>query len=246
MLDGLERTDQMKRFDPRMLGAGGVLALAFLAGVAIAPNLDLTAAAQGIGNAAGEMLGQADQNGPHGDLYAAAATYIGISEADLRTALQSGKSLADVAVEHGKTRDGLIQALTQVDQARIAQVVDQKGLPAVKPGPGRGFDKGVLGDSFAAAATYLGTTEADLMTKLRAGQSLAQIGNATTGKSRDGLVQALVADANTKIDQAQANGKITADQATQLKSNLQTRLGELVDNTSPRGFPRGFGPGPRR
>ena len=42
----------------------------------------------------------------------AAATYIGISAADLRTQLDAGKTLAAVAVANGKTADGLKSALT--------------------------------------------------------------------------------------------------------------------------------------
>src|SRR5436189_38257 len=92
---------------------------------------------------------------------------------------------------------------------------------------------GEQGSYFTAAATYLGTTAADLETKMRAGQTLAQIANATAGKSRDGLLNALVADATAKIDAAQKAGTITADQATQQKSNLSTRLAQLIDNTGP-------------
>ena len=91
----------------------------------------------------------------------------------------------------------------------------------------------MIGNSLATAATYLGTTAADLETKMRAGQTLAQIANATAGKSRDGLLNALVADATAKIDAAQKAGTITADQATQLKANLSTRMSQLVDNTGP-------------
>jgi ribosomal protein S20 len=46
-------------------------------------------------------------------------------------------------------------------------------------------------------------------------------------------VSALVADATAKIDAAQKAGTITADQATQLKANLATRLAQLVDTTRP-------------
>ncbi len=88
-------------------------------------------------------------------------------------------------------------------------------------------------DSLGAAATYLGTTTTDLQTKIRAGQTLAQIANATAGKSRDGLLSALVAASTAKIDAAQTAGTITADQATQLKANLSTRLAQLVDNSGP-------------
>ena len=211
--------------------SGGFAAAAFLPGGS-AP----AAVAQLWDNAVGRSL----ENGPgdKGSVFTAAATYIGITEAQLRTELGTDKSLADVAVAHGKTRDGLIQALVAAQQQSIATLVDQKGIGARTGGPGPGFGRGpsgskVTGDPLAAAATYLGITTADLQTKIRAGQTLAQIANATAGKSRDGLVGALVSDATAKIDAAQKAGTITADQATQLKSNLNTRLAQFVDTNRP-------------
>jgi hypothetical protein len=214
--------------------SGGFAAAAFLPGgsapAAVSQIWDQTA-------------GQAFNKGPgeKGSYFTAAATYIGITEAQLRTELGTDKSLADVAIAHGKTRDGLIAALFTAQQQSIATLVDKKGIgarpnPANGAGPGFGRGpggRGVIGDTEAAAATYLGTTQADLETKLRAGQTLAQIANATAGKSRDGLVTALVADSIAKIDAAQKAGTITADQATQLKSNLSTRIAQLVDTTGP-------------
>jgi hypothetical protein len=54
-------------------------------------------------------------HGPFGGLDAA-ATYLGLTDAQLRTQLESGKSLADVAKAQGKTVDGLVQAI--VDSAK--------------------------------------------------------------------------------------------------------------------------------
>src|SRR4051795_4229556 len=45
----------------------------------------------------------------------AAANYLGITEAQLRTELRNGKSLADVAKAHGKTVEALVDAV--VDEA---------------------------------------------------------------------------------------------------------------------------------
>ena len=216
--------------------SGGFAAAAFLPGgnapAAVSQIWDQT-----VGQMFGNVLGE------KGSYFTAAATYIGITEAQLRTELGTDKSLADVAIAHGKTRDGLIAALVAAQQQNIATLVDQKGIgarpnPANGYGPGPGFgrgpgDRNVIGNSLATAATYLGTTAADLETKMRAGQTLAQIANATAGKSRDGLLNALVADATAKIDAAQKAGTITADQATQQKSNLSTRLAQLIDNTGP-------------
>ena len=193
--------------------SGGFAAAAFLPGgnapAAVSQIWDQT-----VGQMFGNVLGE------KGSYFTAAATYIGITEAQLRTELGTDKSLADVAIAHGKTRDGLIAALTAAQQQNIATLVDQKGIgarpnPANGYGPGPGFGRGpgehiVFEDSLGAAATYLGTTTADLETKMRAGQTLAQIANATAGKSRDGLLNALVTDATAKIDAAQKAGTITA------------------------------------
>lgn len=212
--------------------SGGFAAAAFLPGGS-AP----AAVSQVWDQTVGQMFG----NGPRekGSYFTAAATYIGITEAQLRTELGTDKSLADVAIAHGKTRDGLIAALVAVQQQSIATLVDKKGIGA-RPNPAPGFGRGpggknVIGDIEASAATYLGTTEADLETKMRAGQTLAQIANATASKSRDGLLNALVTEATTKIDAAQKAGTITADQATQLKTNLSTRLAQAIDNPERRG-----------
>lgn len=243
----------MKHLDKALIGAG--VALILSGGVAAAalgpsnvPNIVMSSLPGGITLAVNE-------HGPFGGagFLATAATYIGVTEDALRTELGTGKSLAEVAVAHGKTRDGLIAALTQAATTEITTLVDKKD-PFPAPPAGRpGFGFRVEGDELATAATYLGTTEADLRTKLQSGQTLAQIAASTAGKSRDGLVQALVADATKRIDAAQTAGKLTADQATQLKTNLAQRIGQMVDVVRPAGGPgfpgapgRGRGPaGPR-
>src|SRR3989475_2733170 len=226
------------KLDPaKPLVTAGVLALGLSGGVAMAAyGPDITTS---VTSALGGPTANLADNGPHGaDLYTAAATYIGTTVDQLRTELGTTKSLADVAVAHGKTRDGLIQALMAAEQTNITTLVDQKGAPQGR-GPGGPGERGVIGDSFAAAPTYLGTTTADLRTKMQAGQTLAQIAAATAGKSRDGLVAALTADAKAKIAAAQAAGTITADQATQLGNGLADRITRLVDSTRPAG--PGFG-----
>jgi len=229
------------KLDPaKTLVTAGVLALGLSGGVAMAAyGPDITTS---VTSALGGPTANLADNGPHGAaLYTAAATYIGITVDQLRTELGTTKSLADVAIAHGKTRDGLIQALMAAEQTNITTLVDQKGAPQGRGpgGPGGPGERGVIGDSFAAAATYLGTTTADLRTKTQAGQTLAQIAAATAGKSRDGLVAALTADAKAKIPAAQAAGTITADQATQLGNGLADRITRLVDSTRPAG--PGFG-----
>src|SRR3989442_7338814 len=170
------------KLDPaKTLVTAGVLALGLSGGVAMAAyGPDITTS---VTSALGGPTANLADNRPHGaDLYSTAATYIGITVDQLRTELGTTKSLADVAVAHGKTRDGLIQALMAAEQTNIATLVDQTGAPQGR-GPGGPGERGVIGDSFAAAATYLGTTTADLRTKMQAGQTLPQIAPPPAGKS---------------------------------------------------------------
>ena len=71
----------------------------------------------------------------------AAAGYIGLTEAQLRTHIESGKSLAQVAKDHGKSADGLIAALVtnakqELDKAvsagRITQAQANEMLAGLK------------------------------------------------------------------------------------------------------------------
>ena len=129
-------------------------------------------------------------------LLQAAATYIGIPVETLVQDLHSGKSLAQVATEGGKTEAGLVQVLATTAQAgleqRLAQAIKQRG--------------GLRGGGHArgrtlrlAAAGYLGTTPAELAARLRSGLTLARIAEATPGRTRAGLIEALLASRNPKF-----------------------------------------------
>ena len=120
----------------RALIATGV-ALVFSGGIASAAILWTSATAAAAQTDSGTQLaaqigtnpGALADNGPRGeDLMTAAATYIGISAADLKTQLAAGKSLADIAVANGKTRDALITALvndakTKIEAAKTAGTI---------------------------------------------------------------------------------------------------------------------------
>jgi hypothetical protein len=235
----------MKITNAKLAVAGAGLAVAFLSGVALAPSLVSTAFAQ---------VGPSDQQavverGPHpgGDLFKAAADHIGITVDQLRTKMGTDKSMADVAVAHGKTRDGLIAALTAAAAKDIATLVDHKGFPQPpfgRPGPALGVHVRV--DLIQTTATYLGISVADLRTQLRSGKTLAAVAAATAGKTKDGLIAAIVAAETAQIDKAVADGKLTADQAAKIKSGLTERVTAMVEHKGPAGAPgfgSGFGPG---
>lgn len=55
-------------------------------------------------------------------------SYLGITPAQLRTALASGKSLAQIATEHGKAADGLVAALVAAAKTRLDRAIKAKIL----------------------------------------------------------------------------------------------------------------------
>ncbi len=101
--------------------------------------------------------------------------------------------------------------------------------PFAHPGAFGGLD---------AAATYLDLTEEELHERLRDGETLAEIAE-DEGKPVAGLVDAMVAAAEEKIDDAVEDGRLTEERADELKQELEERITDLV-NGERRG-PFGFG-----
>ena len=96
--------------------------------------------------------------------------------------------------------------------------------------------RGTLG----AAASYLGLSDAQLLSDLRSGQTLAQIAKAQ-GKSVAGLEQAITAAIKARLDKAVAAGRITQAQ----ENKILSRIGKRLDRPLLRLAPRlgGWGPG---
>ena len=66
-----------------------------------------------------------------GDMLQTARDYLGgVTIQDVTTAMRSGKSLGDIANEKGKTRDGLVAALTTAANANIDKAVANNRLTA--------------------------------------------------------------------------------------------------------------------
>jgi hypothetical protein len=185
----------------------------------------------------------------HSGLLQAAATYLGVTPAALRTELRSGKSLAQVAAAKGKSADGLKVALlaaikTKVDAAKAAGKLDAaraarlleraprlverliNATPRVRAPRARGARGGLL----KAAATYLGVTNAQLVAELRSGRSLAQVA-AAKSKSVDGLKQALLAALKQKVDAAVAAGRLDAARAQKLLERAPAHIERLVNRS---------------
>ena len=150
-----------------------------------------------------------------------AASQLGIEPSALSDALkQALKNRVDEAVEAGRlTRE-------QADELKARIDADEYPLLFGHGGPGFG-GRHVHVEILSTAASYLGLTEAELRDELQ-DKTLAEIAK-SKGKSVNGLVQQLVATQTKRIDEAVADGRLTDQQATELKADLQKHMEALVN-----------------
>jgi hypothetical protein len=76
---------------------------------------------------------------------------------------------------------------------------------------------------------YLGLSPDVVKADLRSGQTLAQIANATPGKSAAGLVAALVAPVKAKLDAKVAAGDLSAADETTILSHVTAKVTAFVN-----------------
>jgi hypothetical protein len=190
-----------------------------------------------------------------------AAAQLGVKPEALSKALEQAlENRIDAAVTDGR--------LTKEQGAELKQRLESSDFPLLFGGVpptgafghrfGFGFGHDDRFGILDTAASYLGLSEDELRTALD-GKTLAQVAK-EHGKSVSGLVQALVAAEDKRIDEAVADGRLTKDQANALKSGVQARMQALVSgllpdrhdlgphfrfrswSASPRGPPALFGP----
>lgn len=163
-----------------------------------------------------------------------AASQLGVKPSELSAAIKSAlKKRVDAAVAAGR--------ITRAQGDELKQRIDSNDVPLFGFGGPRGFERHGHFRGLDAAATYLGVTMDELRTQLESGKSLADVAKAK-GKSADGLVDALVADAKKRLDEEVAEGDITKAQADRMLSNLKQRITDMVNGKLPEPGPRhGFG-----
>ena len=86
-----------------------------------------------------------------------------------------------------------------------------------------------LRNAIGAAAEAIGITEQQLLEGLRAGKSIAEIAE-ENDVDRDDLEADILKSLTAAIDKAQADGNLTADQATKLKAGLQEHIDQALDH----------------
>lgn len=165
---------------------------------------------------------------------AAFAAFQPIDTAPATGAVTGTGPLAAAADREGK-RDKVKDVLDKlVQNGTITQAQEDKIVDALRAAAGKGERKAavrVAADLTKLAADYLGLPKDQLRHQLASGKTLGQIADATPGKSRAGLIDAVVAGATAQVDKLVAEGKITAAQADKFKAKLPERVSKLVDHT---------------
>ncbi len=80
----------------------------------------------------GGMFGAGLAGGMLGTGLKTVASYLGITQAQLQSALASGKSPAQIAKAHGKTADGVVAALMAATKTRLDEAVTAKHLSSAQ------------------------------------------------------------------------------------------------------------------
>lgn len=179
----------------------------------------------------GAAIAATQSNSPQAQsdaIIADAAGQLGVSSSKLSDALkQALENQVDAAVKAG--------TITQAQANELKSRIEAGEVPLVGLGPagghgGRHFH--IEGPGLGAAATYLGLTESQVQTQLESGKTLADIAKAN-GKTVDGLVAAMVADMKEHLAADVKAGRLTEAQQTQILSDLEQHVTDMVNGTMP-------------
>lgn len=185
----------------------------------------------------------------HGPALTTIATALGMTEAELQSALQGGKTVAAVATEKGVALQTIVDALVAEQKTLLQQAVTagrltqaqadarlaelQTQLPTqlsttFTPGMGKGERGGFgPGASLTTIATALGVTKSDLQTAFQAGKSVADVAT-EKDVDLDAVIAAIVAEQTTALKQAVTDGRLTQEQADQHLALLKANLPHLL------------------
>jgi hypothetical protein len=227
---------------------------------AATPNTSATPAAPSTPSVA-----KADRPSP----LAAASKVLGITETELKTELQAGKSVADVAkaknIDLATVKAALlVEAKAHIDAevaagkhtaaegvtklaeitSRIDTMLTTAGLPARGPhGKGGHEGKGGPGKFMTATlATTLKLTQEELKTQLHSGKSLADVAKTQSVDIAD-VKTVLTSDVAAHLAEEVTSGKHTQAEADAKLAEFKTNLDTMVNRVGPAGGMKGEGRG---
>lgn len=150
----------------------------------------------------------------------------------------------DSAVDHDRGQWVADALAPLVEDGTITQAQADAVIAALEDAKpdfgGRGPGGPMVGEALDAVAEELGLTADEIRTALQDGQSLADLA-AANGSSAQAVVDILVAEAQTHLDEHVADGDITQEEADTRLADVTERITAMVNGEMP-AFD-GHGPG---
>jgi polyhydroxyalkanoate synthesis regulator phasin len=145
---------------------------------------------------------------------------------------------ADAPDRASKLEDALAPLVEDgtLTQEQADKVVE--ALKAAGPFGGHGPGRGAIGKGLDAAASALGLSEDEVRTALRDGQTLADVAR-SKGLDPQVVIDALVAEVTTHLDEEVASGDLTQEQADRRLAEATARITEMVNEGRPERGPHG-------
>lgn len=186
--------------------------------------------------AAGGHARQGRQHARHG-MIASASAYLGVSPARLREEVASGRTLGEIAAATpGHSESGLVAALVAAakqrpvaSEAQIAERVEN--IVSGRRALGRSERHAHL--RLQAARAYLGITRKEMLKDLRSGQTLAQIADATPGRSAAGLRAALLAEPQAHLSAEVSSHRLSKSAEQRRLTRLEAKIAEVLGRAHP-------------
>lgn len=173
-----------------------------------------TTASDAAKNREGKWMGHKAGGPRGGSIVKETAEILGLTEADIRTALEAGSTFAEIAEGKGMAQSAFVQKLIELETVKIEELLSEGGITETQAaewneglsdrltqivessdaGLGKGHGKGGRGfgkfGNPEKIAALLGVSEDELKAGMEEGQSLAEIA-AAKGMTEDQLIQKL-------------------------------------------------------
>jgi polyhydroxyalkanoate synthesis regulator phasin len=165
-----------------------------------------------------------------------AEEYTGLNIAEMREALQSGQSFADLITTNGQSVDAFVAAVMEQVTTRIDTAVEngrisaERGEQMTTQAQARitAWANGEPGPLAALLHEYTGLELPELREAHQNGQTLVEIITAN-GQSVDTFIASVMEPINLRIDTAVENGRISAERAAELKAQALDRITRRVN-----------------
>ncbi|MEO8363478.1 MAG: hypothetical protein ABI570_03740, partial [Ilumatobacteraceae bacterium] len=184
------------------------------------------------------------------------AIVLGLSTSELQTQLRSGKTLAEIAAAQSVDVANVIDAIVADAKSKLAAEVSSGDLTQAEADSrlaeittkvtdmvNNGRPEGRMGfgsqghhgrPDLSNLATVLGLSTSELQTQLQSGKTLAEIAAAQSVDVAN-VIDAIVADAKSKLAAAVSSGDLTQAEADSRLAEITTRVTDMVNNGRPEG-----------